>query len=325
MTTRDNVLAALKEAGDAGVSGEALARELGVSRVAIGKHVGALREVGYEIVARLGTGYLLVSVPDAPLPAEVAPALESSLWVRLEGGGETASTNDDARTLARGGAPEGTVVLASRQTAGRGRLGRTWSSPEGGVYLSAVLRPPVAPAEVAPLSLVMGIGVARGLKALGLDVALKWPNDVLLSGGKLAGVLLEMAAEADRVDWVVTGVGLNVRRPDGADERASAGTVAYLTDALPGIRIARATASVLDGIASAYAEWLAAGFEPLRTEYESRSALAGRAVVVSDASGAVRAQGDVVGVDGDGRLLIVGSDGVQAIVAGEVTLRRSVV
>ena len=325
MTTRDNVLTALKAAGDAGVSGESLARELGVSRVAIGKHMGALREAGYEIVARIGIGYLLLSAPDAPLPAEVAPALESSLWVRLEGGGETASTNDDARSLARSGVPEGTVVLASSQTAGRGRFGRTWSSPEGGVYLSAVLRPQVAPAEVAPLSLVVGIGVARGLKALGLDVALKWPNDVLLSGRKLAGVLLEMAAEADRVDWVVAGVGLNVHRQENIEEHASEGAVAYLTDALSDIRIAQAAASVLDGIASAYAEWIAAGFEPLRAEYESRSALTGRAVLVSDVSGAVRARGDVMGVDDGGRLLIVGGDGVQAIVAGEVTLRRSAV
>ena len=149
MTTRDAVLAALRDAGPAGVSGERLARELGVSRVTVGNHVGALREAGYEIEASPGTGYRLVAAPDLPLPSEVRPLLTQGFWTRLEGGGATASTNDDARRLARDGAPEGTVVLASEQTGGRGRLGRAWSSPVGGAYLSAVLRPTVAPAELA--------------------------------------------------------------------------------------------------------------------------------------------------------------------------------
>ena len=330
MTTRDAILAALREAGAAGVSGEALAGRLGVSRVAVGKHVKVLRDAGYDIVAELGAGYRLVSAPDTPLPAEVRTALQSGFWVRLEGGGETASTNDDARALARGGAAEGTVVLASRQTAGRGRLGRTWTSPQGGAYLSAVLRPAVAPSEVAPLSLVVGLGLARGLELLGVDARLKWPNDVQLSGRKLAGVLLEMAAEADRVDWVVAGIGLNVRPPaDAADagnrgDAGDAGRVAYLSDAVPGVLIAEAAAAVLDGVASAYTEWVTGGFAPLRDEYDARSVLTGCSVVVSDLSGTVRASGDVVGVDEGGRLLLAGTDGVHAVAAGEVTLRGSV-
>ena len=113
MTTREAVLAALRAAGATGLSGEALAQSLGVSRVAIGKHVAALREAGYEIEADPGVGYRLISVPDGPLPAEVAPLLADASWMVLTGGGETGSTNDDARALAREGAPEGTVVLAS--------------------------------------------------------------------------------------------------------------------------------------------------------------------------------------------------------------------
>ena len=133
--------------------------------------------------------------------------LRSGLWTDLSGGGETGSTNDDARALARAGAEQGTVVLASRQIAGRGRLGRTWESPEGGAYLSAVLRPAVSPSDVSSLALVIALGVAEALEGLGLTPSVKWPNDVLVDGAKLAGVLLEMAAEADRVDWVVVGVG----------------------------------------------------------------------------------------------------------------------
>ncbi len=319
MSTRHEVLSALRDAGTSGVSGEQLAGELGVSRVAVAKHVKALRAEGYTIDAEPGTGYLLAAIPDAPLPAEVRSHLQSDAWPLLEGGGETGSTNDDARALAREGAADGTVVLASHQTAGRGRLGRDWASPAGGAYFSAVVRPGVGLAEVSALSLVVGLGVARGLAALGIDSRLKWPNDVLLDDGKVAGVLLEMAAEADAVEWVVVGVGLNVRRDSTSP---SVETAAYLSDVREDVRIASAVAAVLDGIAAVYAEWLAEGFGALCAEYESRSSLMGEAVTVRDRDGTVRGSGVVNGVDSGGRLRLAGPDGEVAIAAGEVTLRQ---
>lgn len=317
MTTRSKVLSALRASGEAGLSGEALAARLRVSRVAVAKHVNGLRDAGYAIEGVPGRGYRLLATPDAPLPDEVAPFLGSRMWVRLEGGGTTGSTNDDARSLAARGAPEGTVVLASRQTAGRGRLGRSWESPDGGVYLSIVLRPQVAPVAVSSLALAIALGVARGLETLGFETRLKWPNDVLLAGGKIAGILLEIAAETDCVDRVVAGVGLNVRRPKaGAVEEA-----AYLSDIDPEVRVAPVTASVLDGIAEVYAVWRERSFAALRDEYARRSALDGSSVSVRDLRGTVRAQGMVVGVDSEGHLLVDGDDGLTAVSAGEVTLR----
>jgi BirA family biotin operon repressor/biotin-[acetyl-CoA-carboxylase] ligase len=321
MATRDAVLAALKAAGSQGVSGEMLAHEIGVSRVAVGKHVSVLREAGYEIAAEPGVGYRFVSAPDAPLPAEIAPLLVDAAWMRLTGGGETGSTNDDARALARDGAPDGTVVLASRQTAGRGRLGRAWVSPDGGAYLSIVLRPQLTPAEVSSLALAVGLGIARGMSEhLGVGTTLKWPNDVLLSGRKVAGILLEMAAEADRVDWVVVGIGVNVRRCEEMPPPVLAGC---LGDAAPGLRIAPAVAAVLEGVAGAYAQWVAEGFGSMRDEYERRSSLMGQDVVVRDMTGAVRTTGSVFGIDDEGRMLVAGLSGVEAVSAGEVTLRGS--
>jgi BirA family transcriptional regulator, biotin operon repressor / biotin---[acetyl-CoA-carboxylase] ligase len=320
VSTRDEVLVALRAAGDAGVSGEALASLLSVSRVTVSKHVAVLRERGYVIDAAPSSGYRLVSVPDLPLPAEVAPLLRSELWTELYGGAQTASTNDDARALARAGAPEGSVVLASRQTSGRGRLGRTWDSPGGGVYISAVLRPAVPPAEVASLALAVALGVVWGLEGLGAKPLLKWPNDVLLGDRKLVGVLLEMSAEADAVEWVVVGWGMNVRRPSDTVPPPGA---AYLEEVAPHVGLAGAAAATLDGIAEAYAQWRTGGFSAIRAEYEKRLALTGRAVRVSDLAGTVRAQGVVVGVDDDGRLLVRGSDEqVRPVVAGEVTLRE---
>jgi BirA family biotin operon repressor/biotin-[acetyl-CoA-carboxylase] ligase len=318
MTTRSDVLAALRDAGEAGLSGEILAVRLGVSRVAVSKHVSALRELGYEIDALAGRGYHLVSAPDLPLPAEVEPLLRSTFWKRLEGGGETASTNDDARALAAAGAPQGTAVLAARQTSGRGRLGRTWESPQGGVYLSAVLRPNVEPARVASLALAVALGVVIGLERLGVSAQLKWPNDVLLGDKKLAGVLLEMTAEPDKVDRVIAGVGLNVRRP----KTPIAENAAYVSDVVPGVRLAQAAAAELDGIAETYERWCEGGFSAVKAAYEARFSLVGREVRVSDLAGMVRAQGVVTGVDEEGRLLVRDGEELIPVVAGEVTLRR---
>jgi BirA family biotin operon repressor/biotin-[acetyl-CoA-carboxylase] ligase len=316
------VLSALR-ARPEGVSGEEVAAALGVSRVAVAKHIAALRGLGYAIDALAGRGYRLKGAPDAPLPYEVAPLLNSAMWGPLSGGGITVSTNDDARALARAGAPEGAVCLASVQTAGRGRLGRSWESPRGGVYLSALLRPALAPADAGPLALVVGIGVALGLERLGARVALKWPNDVLALDshgstlGKLAGILLESSAEGERLVWVVAGVGVDVSAPSIPTRGA-----AYLAD-VAGARSGTAVtaAAVLDGIAEAYGRFASEGFGSLRDEYEDRSALDGRDVEIMGARGDRVASGRVAGVDESGRLLVDGAGGRSAVSAGDVTLR----
>lgn len=312
------VLEALRSAAPGAVSGEELATALGVSRVAVRKRVESLRAAGYRIDAVAGTGYTLAAVPDLPLPTEVGRLLSSPLWGPLSGGGTTASTNDDCKTLARRGAGEGTVVLASEQTGGRGRLGRRWSSPPGGVYFSALLRPPLPAADVAPLSLVAGVGLARGLAALGVETSLKWPNDVLLEGRKLAGVLLEMSAEAEAVEWLVVGCGVNVKRTQKLPDTAA--VLADVSQPAPGL--AAVAAACLDGLADAYIDFRRGGFAALHAEYEGRACLTAADVTVSDASGAVRAAGRVAGVDESGRLIVEGPDGPHALSAGEVTLRR---
>lgn len=311
------MLASLRSAGEQGISGETLARDLGVSRVAVGKHIAILTELGYEIDAVPGRGYRLTGIPDRAFPWEVRPLTRDPLWRRFEGGLTTVSTNDDARTLAEQGAEEGTVVVSARQEGGRGRFGRAWSSPEGGAYVSVVLRPQVSPADAGPLALVVALGIAKGLETLGVPAGLKWPNDVKVGGGKLAGVLLEMNAEADAIRWVVAGFGLNVARPDSP--RAEA---AYVRDYSPNAGVAQTAAACLDGVAVMYREWLEEGFGRLLDEYESRSVLTGEHVVVSNAMGMVRVAGVVRGIDAGGRLLIEADGGTVAVASGEVTLHR---
>lgn len=315
LTRRAEVAAALQAAAPDALSGEALAHDLGISRAAVSNHVAALRELGYHIESAPRAGYRLIAAPDACLPEEVGPLLGDLLWTSCEGGAESPSTNDEAKRLARLGSPEGALVVAGAQTGGRGRFGREWESPPGGVYASFVLRPALPPAAIAPLSPVIALGAARGLRALGVPVGLKWPNDLLLEGRKLGGILLEMSAEADRVEWLVAGIGINMSDP-GAD-----GT-AWVRHSLPHASCPAVAAAVLDSVAAAYRDFLAEGFGALRAEYESMLTLIGADVVVSAATGAVVASGAVRGVDDTGALLVEGAVGVTPVSAGEVTLRR---
>jgi BirA family biotin operon repressor/biotin-[acetyl-CoA-carboxylase] ligase len=313
---RSLVLDALR-GSPSGVSGEQLAGELGVSRVAVRKHVEALRDLGYGIEARPGEGYRLLSAPDTPIPLEVRPLLRGSFITRLEGGGVTGSTNDDARDLAIAGAGEGTVVLAREQTQGRGRMGREWASPDGGIYASAVLRPEVELPEAVVLPLVVGLGVARALDCFAEPTLLKWPNDLLAPDGrKVAGVLLEGLSEGWRIAWVVAGVGVNVREAAPCE-----GAISVEELAGRHVPLAEVAAAVLDGIGEAYSSWKSGGFASFREEYGTRAWLTGRSVTVSDATGKAIVAGVVRGIDDFGRLLLDGADGVVAVSSGEVTLR----
>jgi len=297
------------------VSGETLAAEFGISRVAVNKHIASLRALGYQIDSKPHVGYRLVSAPDACIPEEVGPRLRDSMWTACDGMAETVSTNEEAKRLARNGAAEGTVVVAGRQTGGRGRLGRTWESPEGGAYCSFVLRPNVPPSTIAPLPLVVAVGAARALTALGVPVRLKWPNDLLVGGRKLGGILLEVAAEPDCVEWVVVGCGVNVA--SGPGENAAA-----VRDFVPMASVPGVAAAVLDAVAGAYREFLHEGFGALRREYEALSALTGRVVHVANALGEAVAEGAVSGLGEDGALVLSGPSGETRVHAGEVTLRR---
>lgn len=254
----------------------------------------------------------------------VRELLQSDFWVRVEGGGPTGSTNDDARALALAGAPEGTVTLASAQNAGRGRFGRVWASPEGGVYLSAVLRPESL-AETGPLPLVIGLGVARGIERLGVDTRLKWPNDVLLDGRKLAGVLVESRSAGTETAWVIAGIGVNVYRPrtTGTETvQEAAEGAAYLEDVLAAPARVAVAAAVLDGIAHAYRRSVAGGFSDVRADYLARSSTVGADVVVSDSGGRPCARGRATDIDEAGRLVVQTRDGFAALASGEVTLQN---
>jgi BirA family biotin operon repressor/biotin-[acetyl-CoA-carboxylase] ligase len=201
--TKGRILNALRECGGY-LSGETLSQQLGISRVSIWKHIRSLKEDGYVIEAS-PKGYRLLSSPDLLLPYEF-PDLEQ----RIHYFPEIGSTMDAARELAKKGAEEGTIVIAEAQTRGRGRLSREWLSPQGGIYFTIILRPGISPAYGPRINLMAATAVAATIRKLfGLKAELKWPNDVLIEGKKVCGILAQMDAETDVVNFVDVGIGIN--------------------------------------------------------------------------------------------------------------------
>lgn len=200
------------------VSGEHLSQMLGVSRVAVWKHIQQLQAMGYAIEAN-GKGYRLLEAPDTPFPWAFGDRADHVHYYP-----ELGSTMDKAMELARQGCPGNTIVIADVQTKGRGRLQRSWQSLQGGLYFTMVLRPAIAPADSPLINLAAAVDLAETLYALyGIEVQLKWPNDLQVDGRKIAGILSQMTVEGDCVEFVNLGIGVNVHNDiDDVDQAADA-------------------------------------------------------------------------------------------------------
>lgn len=310
----------LKEGGT--VSGETLAAELGVSRTAVWKYVKKLRLEGYCISSSPRSGYTLTSVPDLLLPDEIAAGLETRVLGRTIVTFETLpSTQDHAKKLALQGGATGTLVVAETQSGGRGRLGRSWASPPGGLYFSVILRPRIDIVEATRLPLVAGVALLRAIERhTALRPRLKWPNDVLVNKRKAAGILAEMSAEVDRLDWIVLGIGINANTlpsqfPPEIRKRAVSLTGTF-KNAVSRLKLLqdclRELEQALDG-------FRAAGFEPFRQKWKEQSCTLKRRVMV--AGGREPLEGQAVDIDSDGALVLECDDGSrQRIITGDVSL-----
>jgi len=222
--SREAVLSLLRAREGEFLSGQAMSRELGISRAGIWKAIEALRKEGYEIDSSPNRGYRLASGPDrvreGELSAPLAGCLVGSGLLCLD---KIDSTNTECKRRAVSGAPEGLVVLAEEQTGGRGRLGRSFQSPRGcGLYLSALLRPRLEPQAVSDFTAWVAVAVCDGIEAAcGLRPRIKWTNDLVLQGRKLCGILTELGLESETnaLEYLVTGIGINVNhRPEDFSE-----------------------------------------------------------------------------------------------------------
>lgn len=335
---RARIVARLRSGGL--VSGQVLADDLGVSRAAIHKHVEALRGLGIGVSSAAGSGYQLDDLAD-PISAEaVLPLLEAAdagLGVPYRYVPTTASTNLIARDEGRAGAPHGTVVVTDYQHTGRGRLGRSWvSEPGKDLTFSVLLRPELPPERVARLTLAASVAVADAVESLlKLDgpsgrVALKWPNDVLIDGRKVCGILSEASLDMDGVHWVAVGIGLNVngvrREGLGATDTPLAMPAPISLAGAVGHDVARAPLLVdlLVRLEDSMGRAAGVGWGGVLDRFRSLDALRGRHVQVR-AGGLeprILASGAAGGVGSEGELLLVSDDGtLQTVLSGDVTLR----
>ncbi len=322
------VLDALRRAGGRTCSGATLSEDLGVSRAQVWKHVEALRALGYKIEAAAGDGYQLTEAPDRLYAEEIQAGLETRWLARdvhwLE---TTDSTNRVALELAREGASHGTTVVAEGQTAGRGRLGRSFFSPPHlNLYTSIVLRPQLTTAEAPALILASAVAVAEAVADTVDDpeaVEIKWPNDVLLGGLKTSGILMELSAEATRIAFLVLGIGvnLNVDRESLPDEFRELATSlsSHTGRRVDRVAFARRLYGELERVLERCTE---RGFDAVRPAFEARFRMTGRRVEVIELNGA-RLPGTVLGIADDGTLRLRDDAGRERrIIAGDVTLAK---
>jgi len=299
-----DILKALRESGDY-VSGEWLSKELGISRVSVWKHIRNLKQDGYVVEAS-PRGYRLIASPDLLLPYEF-PDLEHKIHYF----GEIGSTMLVARELAKKGVEQGTIIIAESQTSGRGRLNREWFSPRGGIYFTIILKPEISPIYAPRINLMASVAVAKAIRTFcGLKAELKWPNDVLLAGKKVCGILAELEAEVDAVNFVNLGVGINVNASVSQCEKGGTS----LRDEL-GREVSRREflSTVLKEISEQQA--LLTG-EELLSEWRSLSATLNREVrIVTPGEEII---GRAIDIDTSGALIVKGEDGsLRSAIAGD--------
>lgn len=295
-------------------SGRELAASLGISRAAVWKAVGSLRAEGYDIETSR-KGYRLSSIPDLLREDIIRGGLDTKFVGRsVIAHRSLPSTNIEAKRIAPS-AEEGTVVVADLQTVGRGRMERYWHSPRGGLWMSVILKPQIPPSQAFRVNMAASVAVARALEALyPLDVKIKWPNDIMVGDKKISGILTEIAADMDRLDYAVVGIGINANVDAGSlpEELKATSISGELGREVLLVELVRRVLEEMEGV---YGD-MADSFEGIHEEWSRRSATLGRRVRVTTRSG--QFEGTAVDLEADGALLVERDGGrLERVVAGD--------
>ncbi|MGI6361756.1 MAG: biotin--[acetyl-CoA-carboxylase] ligase [Bacillota bacterium] len=310
---RDKILKILRHSPQE-ISGELLSRQLQISRAAIAKHIKILRQTGYIIEASPNIGYRFVSAPDKLLPAEVKHYLaDNSPW-QIYWHEEVDSTNNKLAQLAEENTPGFTALFAESQTAGKGRLGRKWYSPQqGGLWFSVLWQPQLPPRWAQFFTLMASVAINEALHKLGYDSTIKWPNDLLLNNKKIAGILAEMKADIDTIHWIIIGIGINCQIDLPAKLQNSA-TGLQLT--MPRAQIA---AEILSSLEKYYQLLCTEGFSPIRRQWLQNNNCLGKKITATTINGSYT--GKALDMDENGYLVMELADGsTRKIVTGDIIL-----
>lgn len=307
---------------DGYVSGQELCNKFGVSRTAIWKVINQLKEAGYEIEAAQNKGYHLIAAPDVMTEAELE-SLKNTQWAGCEiyCFDSIDSTNTKAKELAEAGHPSGTLVVADQQTLGRGRRGRSWESPAGtGVFMTLMLKPDINPNNASMLTLVAAMATARAItEVTGEAAQIKWPNDIVMNGKKVVGILTEMSAQFDYINHIVVGIGINVHNEEFPEEIAKTASSLLLEC---GHRIHRASLieAFLEEFERLYAIYLETeDMSGLQKEYDSLLVNRGRQVRVLDPKEPF--EGKAMGITKKGELIVDTWESRKLVSSGEVSVR----
>lgn len=328
---RTEILRMLRQAkqGDY-ISGQELCEQLGISRTAVWKSIKQLREQGYEIEAVQNKGYCLLSVPDVLSENEVESCLHTK-WVGhpVCYFPEIDSTNTQAKRMAEeteGIEGHGAVVVADMQTAGRGRRGRNWTSPHGtGVFFTILLKPQIDPSHAPMLTLVKALATAKGIREVtGLDAKIKWPNDIVVNGKKVVGILTEMSAQVDYINHIVVGTGINVHQMEFPEEIAKTATSLDLELQREGKKIEISRAKLLGNVLEQFEHYYeiylkTQDLSALMEEYNSLLVNCQCQVRVLDPLGEF--DGKALGINSEGELLVEKEDAIVKVSSGEVSVR----
>lgn len=319
---RNEILDYFRKADGNFVSGQQISKDLHVSRTAIWKHINVLKERGYIFESSTRKGYRLIYAPNLLTPLEIDSALHTETFGRhvvyLE---STQSTNEEAKKIAREGAEEGTIVVAEEQITGHGRLARGFYSPFAkGIWFSLILRPKFFPMEASKCTLLAAVGVCRGIRRMGLaDAGIKWPNDILVHGKKLVGILTLMSASMEKIDYIIMGIGINTGiKKNEFPEDFREGATSFLNE---GINVSRKDllAAILGELEKEYSIAQDEGFDKVLDDWRALSVTLGQEVCVIFGDDSYT--GKAVDIDRDGCLLVNTGSEVKRVIAGDVSIR----
>ena len=319
---KTEVLQLLRDSKDY-VSGQQICESFGISRTAVWKIINQLKEEGYEIEAVQNKGYHLTGAPDVLSLSE----LQSRMKTKMAGShllyfDVIGSTNVEAKKQAENGAPEGLLVVADKQEAGRGRRGRSWTSPAGAnIFMTLLLRPRFVPEKASMVTLVMAVSVAQGIADIsGLPAKIKWPNDIVIHKKKAVGILTELTMETDYIQYLVCGVGINVNQTEFPEEIAKTAT-SLCIEMGQTVQRASVIAAVMSYFENYYEKFIQAGdLSAILEEYNDRLVNRNAQVRVLDPKGEF--SGTALGINKSGELLVKKEDGsVAEVYAGEVSVR----
>nr|WP_295971642.1 biotin--[acetyl-CoA-carboxylase] ligase [uncultured Bacillus sp.] len=320
---RKRLLEAFTEHDKEFLSGQYLAELIGCSRTAIWKHIEELRKEGFELEAVRRKGYRIVKIPEKITANEIALGLKTTVLGHQIHYEETVdSTQRIASRLSLEGAPEGTVIIAEEQTGGRGRMGRQFYSPKySGVWLSIILRPKLPPQKAPQLTLIAAVAVVQAIEEVtSLRPEIKWPNDILIGGKKVTGILTEMQAESDRIDSVIIGIGINANQEpeDYPEDLQKVATSLYIES---GTKVNRAelTRQLLLKLENLYHLYLKEGFYPIKLLWESYAISIGKMITARMLQGTL--YGKAIGITEDGVLLMEDKSGqIHRIYSADIEL-----